>query len=308
MIARPVRGSASTTGTSPRSRPRLVRASRQDAISGRFSGTFPLLSPISRSRMAADSPGSAETIYPGRDQGRLAGESRFRAGNCARAPDGPRHGQRRLPGCGRQWLLATAGNMQEHNRDIGSRSSLSDRGRLPVRPRERGTYLTGARPGMSDRSTARNARRTVTVAGHEIDDLDYCQIVRGRASRHGFPAPDNLPILSACPGLARIPAPADDSAISSPPGPADTMAATSGAGAPRFASSTSGRAAGGLPQGACRARAPRACNRGRSSPALVRRTSVSSSDPRPSPRHSPLPGIRAAPGPGSSEAARLRTA
>lgn len=89
-----------------------------------------------------------ETIHPGRHQGRPADESRFRAGNCAPASFGPRHGQRRLPGCCRQWLPATAGNMQGHNRDIGSRSSLSDRGRLPLRPRERGTYLTGVRPGM----------------------------------------------------------------------------------------------------------------------------------------------------------------
>ena len=232
--------------------------------------------------MAADSPGRSTQFTPaGIKVGLLANPASER-GIAPRAPDGPRHGQRRLPGCCRQWLPATAGNMQGHNRDIGSRSSLSDRGRLPLRPRERGTYLT-RRWDISDRSTTTNARRMVTVAGQEIDDLDYCQVARGRASWHGFPAPDNLPILSACPGLARIPAPADDSAISSPPGPADTIAATSGAGTPPFASGTSGRASGGLARGACRARAPRACSRGRSSPALVRRTSVSSSDPRPFP-------------------------
>jgi len=59
------------------------------------------------------------------------------------------------------------------------------------------------------------------------------------------------------------------------------MAATSGAGTPRFGSGTSGRASGGLPPRACRRRAPSACSRGRSSPALVRRAPVSSSDLRP---------------------------
>jgi len=64
-------------------------------------------------------------------------------------------------------------------------------------------------------------------------------------------------------------------------GAGDTTAATSGAGTSRFASGTSGRASGELPPRACRTGAPPACSRGRSGPALVRRTPVSSSDPRP---------------------------
>ena len=65
------------------------------------------------------------------------------------------------------------------------------------------------------------------------------------------------------------------------PGAASTTASTSDAGTPRFGSGTSGRASGGLPPRACRRPAPSACSRGRPSPELVRRTPVSSSDPRP---------------------------
>ena len=264
--------------------------------------------PYWRKPHAADSPGPAETIHPGRHQGRPAGESRFREANCARAPDGPRHGQRRLPGCGRQWLLATAGNMQEHNRDIGSRSSLSDRGRLPVRPRERGTYLTGAWPGMSDRSTARNARRTVTVAGHEIDDLDYCQVaqggLRGADSRHRtiyrscqrvLAWPEFLPQLTTPRSAHR---PGQPTPWQRPPVP----------GRPRSRPApVAGHLAGCRKAPAGRGRRERAAAAGQ-----VRRWSAGRQFPHQipdlSPRHSPLPGIRAAPGPGSSEAARLRTA
>ena len=78
------------------------------------------------------------------------------------------------------------------------------------------------------------------------------------------------------------------------------MAAAAGAETPRFGSGTSGRASGGPLPRACRTTAPPACSPGRSSPALVRRTPVSSSDPSPFRTHSPLPGIRAAPGGGSS--------
>jgi hypothetical protein len=246
--------------------------------------------------MAADSPGRPRQFSPaGINAGPLANplpRGKLRPGAWT-APARAAPASRLLPAMAAGYCRQYAGAQSGYRVTI----VLSDRGRLPLRPRERGTYLT-RRWDISDRSTTRNARRTVTVAGQEIDDLDYCQVARGRASRHGLPAPDNLPILSACPGLARIPAPADDSAISSPPGPADTIAATSGAGTPPFASGTSGRASGGLARGACRARAPRACNRGRSSPALVRRTSVSSSDPRPFPAALTATGDTGRAGPG----------
>jgi hypothetical protein len=115
------------------------------AVQRRLSPSVPLLAKTAWLPI----PQAGRDNSPGRHQGRPAGESASERGIAPRAPDAPRHGQRRLPGYGRQWLPATAGNMQGHNRDIGSRSSLSDRGRLPLRPRERGTYLTGARPGMS---------------------------------------------------------------------------------------------------------------------------------------------------------------
>ena len=91
--------------------------------------------------------------------------------------------------------------------------------------------------------------------------------------------------------------------------PAYTAAATAGDGTLRFPSGTSDQAPGVLAPRGGPARAPSARSRGRSSPAWPRPMPVSSSDPRPSARHAPLPEIRTAPGAGSSGSPRrLRTA
>jgi len=77
-----------------------------------------------------------------------------------------------------------------------------------------------------------------------------------------------------------------------------TAAATSGDETPRFPSGTSDQASGVLPPRGGPARAPWACRRGRSSPARPRPMPVSSSDPSPSVRHSPIPGNTDGAGPG----------
>jgi hypothetical protein len=175
MIARPVRGSVSTTGTSPCRRPRLVRVSRQDAISGRFGGTFPRL---------------AEAAWlPIPQAGRDNSSRPASRPACRRIPlpSGElRAGPRPAPGTDSAGSTATAGNGYRLlpaicRGTIGisghDRPSLTE-GRLPLRPRERGAYLTGARSGM---------RRTGTVAVQEIDDLVYCQVARGAGSAARIP-------------------------------------------------------------------------------------------------------------------------
>jgi hypothetical protein len=102
MIARSVRGSASTTGTSPRSRPRPVHASGQDVISGRFSGAFLLVSPYWRKPHGCRFPRPAETIHP----------ADIKAGLLANPlPSGElRLGPRTPPGTDSADFPATAGN------------------------------------------------------------------------------------------------------------------------------------------------------------------------------------------------------
>ena len=180
MIARPARGSVSTTGTSPGRRPRPVRASRQDAIPGRLGGTFPLLFPNGGNCIAADS--QARRDNSSRPASRPAcrriplstGELR----PAPRPAPGTDSAGSRLPPA-----MATGYCRQYTRAQSGYRVTivLSDRreaSATPARTRD-----------ISDRSTTRNARRTVTVAGYEIDDLDYCQVaqgggLRGTDSRH----------------------------------------------------------------------------------------------------------------------------
>ena len=190
-----------------------------------------------------------------------------------RAPGAPAIARRRI-----------AGNIYRRNPDIRSRLSAFTDGTHPPRPRANVTHIG---PGQ-----ARNARP------------------RGNRSRPGelmiliLPADTRMPVISA--GNSPGPGPGgalperNGSALSLrqlrtgsrvspryPAGtslaatPAHTAAATCGDGTARFPSGTSDQAHGVLPPRGGPTRAPRACSRGRSSPARPRPMPVSSSDPRP---------------------------
>jgi hypothetical protein len=131
-LTAPPPGARDATGIPLCGRVRLFPASRRSAISGRFSGA---LSRVCRSGTAADAR-PPTTLHPGRASMPTGPANPASGRELRRHPGRPRHGQRGT----RRSSETIAGNMQGHNRDIGSRSSSLPDWRLPVRSREHGSY------------------------------------------------------------------------------------------------------------------------------------------------------------------------